>query len=907
MQQLATQTENDFNAAVSKYDADLKAYNDKVAYIGQLEAAYNAELVGAGKGVEELNAKLADAKKEAEELKVAADAARNNLNQNAQNMLEIDRLITANNTDEGTNWQQTDGLRETFKKVMVYYYLPNMGGLTDEEKEVIANLKPEDVKTVAGKNAKGGTDDTKTYHYVMVNGKKLCFNYKLLNGKKGTEIVIFEKRGVEIDDSDVAFDEFEEYKNEAGKKVDVANESVVAADSDGNGENDLLVQTNGEGTTETLISVGQDIDENKDDDIQIRVTNLGEEEVSYAYNENGDLVKTVKKGVTTVTYVKKSENVTVESKKILNKEEAQQALETQLKTLLGEGAVYDSVAVGDVAAIEAWEATGSYKPVFKDKVAISAEFDEGFDLFTPKADIREEMEGVSAGLLNTALSNKGQTLVGNPEYQVVDSDELKILGNVIYHYDYTTYVDWKPAKPYDGKLFSYWSAKREAEYQYTDNNIGTVTVTGEGATKEAAESEAKSKVNNYKQNYALAVDIQKLTTSEASLKNVGYSALVTFWQQVANSNVEKDEIVSKTTFTDENTSKLTGSMIQNKIYYDYVEKNEDHESVMTLFDENTKFTSDNDKQKHTVEAKDWGLNQALTDAKALKAKYDALYTKADDAYKKYDAAAAAVTALSTEIDKIPKRNTELFTINIDALSSMELAELIPYLEGQLSGYNENENLYEEGNTTKDIANQKELINSLRSLLAAAKNLQGVRTELGNAQTALGATVARLTPPANVPGAGGEGGTTTTTTTTTTTIAAGIPLTFAAAPGTGIAGIGAGAATLGTGMIGAGAGITGGAGEAAGDLDMTADEALTEIADAEVPRGITEDEAQDIINELKDIEDKKVPLAEKIDRETVGWWWWLLILAFGAAAVEVYRRYQNKKTQKVETTQKDDNK
>ena len=133
------------------------------------------------------------------------------------------------------------------------------------------------------------------------------------------------------------------------------------------------------------------------------------------------------------------------------------------------------------------------------------------------------------------------------------------------------------------------------------------------------------------------------------------------------------------------------------------------------------------------------------------------------------------------------------------------------------------------------------------------------------------------------------------------------MTFAAAPGTGIAGIGAGAATLGTGMIGAGAGITGGAGEAAGDLDMTADEALTEIADAEVPRGITEDEAQDIINELKDIEDKKVPLAEKIDRETVGWWWWLLILAFGAAAVEVYRRYQNKKTQKVETTQKDDNK
>ena len=165
LQKIATDTATEFDAALVKYEAELKAYNDKVAYIAQLEAGYNAELKGTKDGVDDLNTQLDAAKKEAEELKIAADNARKNLNQNAQNMLEIDRLITVNNTDSGTNWQKTDGLRDTFKKVMVYYYLPNMQGLTDDEKEAIANLKPEDVKTVTGKNAKGGTDDTK--HIIM--------------------------------------------------------------------------------------------------------------------------------------------------------------------------------------------------------------------------------------------------------------------------------------------------------------------------------------------------------------------------------------------------------------------------------------------------------------------------------------------------------------------------------------------------------------------------------------------------------------------------------------------------------------------------------------------------------------------------------------------------------------------
>ena len=916
LQGIAKTANDDFDKALSDYDKNLAAYNAQLDRIKDLEDAYNKELAAAKKGAGTVQSDLDAAQKKAKELKEAADAALANLDQQTLNMAEIDRLITLNNTDSGTNWQNDDGLRELFKKTMLFHYLPEAGIMTKEEVFALQNQDGFDINKVIESVERNGSSDY-TYHKIKVGDKTYYFNYRLKKGTDKTDIIIFEKRGVEILTNEelkkLGFDEFDEYKNEEGKEVDIsaglADGSIAAADKDNNGTNDLYVQLNGEGETVQGKKEGDVISTSEDGKTETRIETIdGVEEVSYAYNEStGEVVKTVKKGATTVVYRQQRVEITADTDKILTEDGAsEQVLKEALAAKLAADGVteYDKVAVdGEITETQEWEATGSYKPVFKDKITITATYDLGLDILKTENDVRKKMEGESAGKIEAALKAEGQTLVGSPVYQVNDHDYeyywerpivgyKPISGKPIYGMperkqrvtaDYTTYVDWHSWDLFDGKWCSYWTAERTADYKYTDNNI-TGSVTGTGTTADLAKANANAQIDNYMQTYGNAVGIQNVSV-DAALKGVTYSAWFTYWVKDADAEDGITEVVTSTTkFVDENTSELTGSIVQNKIYWDYMEDGTYHDSLMSIND--GKMATKDDGSKVEINK---GLQEELEKAKALKKKYSDLQAEAEKAVASYEEALSAVENMQKEIADIDSRNTQLFKFgNLEGLENLSAQQLIAILAPILEEYQEvPSDVVDEGEELEDPTNIIKLINSLRDLYDAANNLIEIDDLLDEAEDALGDTIARLTSPTDEPGAGGTPGAGGPDVTLPT---AGVPLAFMAFPGTGAGAAGAGG---GTGAV--------------GGLDVEDGAGLTEIGDAEIPAGMTEEEAEEIINDLTDITDKTVPLTDLPDRETVGWWWWLLMLLFGAAAVEAYRRYQNKKKKSAEVIQNDDKK
>lgn len=910
LQTLVTDTNNKFNTAQTDYNRLLKEYKAQLQTLQSLETAYGLELQGAKDGAVSLSAELDGAKKKAEELKAAADAALANLNQTTQNMVEIDRLITVNNTDQGINWQKDDGLRELYKKVMLFYYLPEAGLLTQEKVAEIQESPEFDINKVIESVERKG-DSNFTYHKITIDGTTYYFNYKLVSGNK-TDIVIFEKRGVELltdeELKQLSFDAFDEYTNETGQKVDVQDASVVKADSNGDGTEDVYIQTNGAGRTETVTEAGDVIATSEDGGIkeETRVVEInGNEEVAYAYDETtGELVKTVKQGATTVVYRQQKKEISVASQIILSETEAKAKLAEELAVQLSAEGVteYDKVSAGDVTQTQEWKATGTYKPVFDGHVDLSATYDQGFDLLRTEAGIREKMESESSWRFNDALP-EGQTLVGNPDYQVNDQeiqyyweDEFWFTtpwGKDVYRpvhksktVYYTTNAEWHEAEWHDGKVLSFWTAERSADYRYTDGTTGNVT--GTGATAAAAIADANGQIDQYKQTYSSAVDIQNRSVSDAEL-TVTYSAWFTYWQKAADSEAAATVEASRTTYSDAETSKLSGSIVQNKIYWDYMNKGIYDDSLMTL-----------NQRTAEVDGKKIDLNKGLQDeidkAKALKTKYDNLQKQAETATDAYDTALQNVNRMSEEINKLG-RNTNLFAFGeIDDLSEKTLPELIEYLRELLLEYEGvPSDEVNEGETLTDETNEIKLVNSLRDLLAAASNLVETQDLLGEAEEALGDTINRLTPPAGdgeegeegEEDEGGTGGATDTPADTIPEGTPGLPPAFNPAPASN--------PEDGAQVLGA----------TRSRSAVTRASLLEELDTAAGAEDLSDDEKQEIIDELKEtvkeekqeivnIEEEETALADTLDKETTGWWWWLLILLFGAAAIEAYRRYQKKK-------------
>ncbi|MDO5572663.1 MAG: hypothetical protein Q4G60_01645, partial [bacterium] len=350
---------------------------------------------------------------------------------------------------------------------------------------------------------------------------------------------------------------------------------------------------------------------------------------------------------------------------------------------------------------------------------------------------------------------------------------------------------------------------------------------------------------------------------------------------------------SKTTYSADDVSKLTGSVIQNKLYYDYTEKGEKHESIMTVFDTDTKFKSNTDKKYHTVTANDWGLNAEIKKAQDLKANYDNLATQAANAVTTYNTALAAVKTMSDEINKLPVRDTRLFSLSEINLSELTTAELIERLENVLSDYPEEaEKDQEEGK----LLYQEQLILSLRNLLAAANNLVAIQGSLGDAEEALSATLNRLTPP-STPAGEPDPGTPTTPGGTTPTVAT---LTAPAVPLATIPSLTAGAAGVvaGAGVGAAGAVVDAAAGAIA-DAGVVIPDAEVPLAAPTVDPGNTKTRSE----KLTDIDDTEVPLADDFDQSKANWLWLLLVALLGTTGAEAYRRHQSKKKAMVaETTE-----
>ncbi|MBE5873931.1 MAG: hypothetical protein E7287_05925, partial [Lachnospiraceae bacterium] len=309
------EAETEYEAAVEEFEEQKDIYNASVEE-AEAEAQVAAE-------------ELKEAKELADEMTEAMEAAKAEVDSDASAAMDIieKQETVADNTS--VNWREEDKL---FESIMENYYLPEQMGIEGAT-----------VKRVQGPDNDEFNYFTATYTDENGETKTSYFNYKMEEGSK-SQIVIFEKREEEIkvwDDLDgdgevdgVSPDEYDEYavadENGNATKETVSVEEVEAGVADGSivEVEDAVVQTNEVTETEELVVEETVETENGEQDIIIAEET---KEESFAFDEEGNLVKTVTADVTTITYT----NATFESEETYEdaaaRDEAASAKEAELE------------------------------------------------------------------------------------------------------------------------------------------------------------------------------------------------------------------------------------------------------------------------------------------------------------------------------------------------------------------------------------------------------------------------------------------------------------------------------------------------------------------------------------------------------------------------------------------------
>lgn len=852
----ADQAQKDFDTKLATYNEAKNAYDAAAAKVKEYEDAYNTAVANADSNAAAAQKALEQAKANADALEQAVTAAKDAVDASAKGAMEIANMEDTTRTDGGLNWKNEDKL---FITIMEKYYLPET-----------QDIKDATVTRVQGK-------DNNEYNYFKAtyieNGveKVKYFNYKMDdNGKSKDDIVIFEKREVEIfGDSNKTPDQ---YVKDTDQKtvVDVAAgvEGGTVVDAGGKyyeyeskEDKPLVSDSEITGTSKEDVTVDED-----------------SKQESWSYNaETGELVKTVTANVTTITYT----GATFTSdKSYATDAERDAAAEATVKEL-------DTASGKDVTITETEEttytATGTYIPTFTKTVNVNKKYESGCWWY--EADSKKEAEDKAydwakdqidddlgdyylIGNIKSELSvsmteeetESYNTLFG-PVTVVTDDSDYLVTGTVSATYakvtkdtiDQSTFGSlWDDIKALirkgettNEKLEAAARAAVEADggiflsadwvdWKYNKATIryvkGYKVTSGEKQTEKEAKEAVQELVDKQ-------VNDQKATgvynTNVATDSKTTYSYTVDYLQKFSENTENKD--VATETYS--NAVGLSGQIIQNKNY----------------IDGNILLTQ-----------KDEGYRKFVDDAKTLTGKYESLLKEAEKAKADVAAAQDKVKDLQDEIDKLKSKNS-----NTQALAT---------LEKQL----------ESAKTDRD---------------KAEKTLNKILEKLENAGITRDEVVDRLTP--NTPG-GGDGGnggnpgggtpgmteadpgagttagglatvmTTTTTTTTNVAVAAQAP---------------AGNAGAGNVVAGnAGAGNAGAGNQAVVNID---DEA-TPLAAGIEEQDTTDNEKADEDANTVTIEDEETALAASVDQEKMSWWWLLIVLVLGATGYEMYRKHQEKK-------------
>lgn len=877
----ADQAQKDFDAKLAAYNTAKDAYDEAAAKVAKYEKAYNEAIATANDNADAAKKELEQAQKNAKALEDAVAAAKDAVDASAKDAMEIADMEKLTREDGGLNWKNEDKL---FIAIMENYYLPEK---LDIQGATVTRVQGKDNNEYNYFVAEYSLKDENGNDLVDENGKvrteKKYFNYKM-DGNSKDDIVIFEKREVEIfGDANETPDQY--VKDDDQKTVvDVVagqkNNTVVNAGGKyyeyvSKGDKTLVSNSEITGTSKKDVAV----DENT-------------KQESWSYDaKTGELVKTVKANVTTITYTDATFTSDNSYATDAERDTAAADKKKELEDATGKDATITETKK------TTYTATGTYIPTFTKTVNVKNEEVEwkhtnkltDFGVKTEEeavAQVKKEQEnnlkkdiqkdddlyflGVSSNLAVT----------GHTEDKRHDDSDFLVSGTVSATYakvtkqtvDQSTFgALWDDIKSLFGgqstneKLENAAKAAIEAEggiflsANWADGSFNKATIryvagvkvtTNENQTEQAAKDDVKTTaLAQAKKNGAAGVYNVK-TKDTDTVAHTTYSYTVNYLE---GTKTTENEAVTTETYG--NAVGLSGQIIQNK---NYLDKN----ILLTQKDKGYRTFVDDAK----------ALTKALTD------KYEGLLEKAKQANADVTDAQAKVDALKKEIEDLENKSSN----------------------------------------TKKLADLKaELAIAEADRDAAEETLYDIIDKLKDAETTRDEVVDKLTPKKpgggsgdnggnggnrdNNPGGGTSGETddapgADTTTEDTTTVPTVITTTatddvVVTAPVAAVAN-GAGAGNVAAGNAGAG--------NAAGNV-ATGNQGVVTIEDEAAPlaASIDDQDATDTKEAKEDvktvtIEDEEAPLDASIDQEKMSWWWLLIVMVLGATGYEMYRKHQEKK-------------
>ncbi len=878
----ADQAQQDFEDKLDDYNNAKALYDEAAALVAKYEKEYNDAIVNADSNAAAAQAELEKAKANAAALEQAVSAAKKAVDDSAATAMKIAEKEDLTRTDSGLNWRNEDQL---FIAIMENYYLPEKLGIEGAK-----------VTRVQGK-------DNNEYNYFKAvykdadgNEQVKYYNFKMDdNGKSKDDIVIFEKREVEI------FGDPNETPDQYVKDDDQKTVVDVAAGL----ENGTVVDADGKyyeyGSKEdkTLVSNSVITGTSKED---VTVDETSKQE-NWSYDaETGELVKTVTADVTTITYTEATFTSDQSYATDAERDEAAAAKEKELEDATGKDATINETE----ETTNTYTANGTYIPTFTKTVNVNKEYESGYLWY--EADSKKEAKekafdwakdkidddlgdyyrigDIKSDLSVSMTEEETETykIFGKKHTIVTDDSDYLVTGTVTATYAKVTKQTvsqstfgalWDDIKSLfggqstnekleeaarkvveaDGGIFlsanwDDWSFNK-ATIRYV---AGVKVTTDEQQTeKDAKNAVKKTALEQAKANGASGVYNVKTTGTDA-VGHTTYSYSVDYLKE------DKKTTENKTVATETygNASGLSGQIIQNKNYYDAINKGESDKILLTQ--------------------KDTDYRAFVDDAKALTGKYDRLLTEAQNANADVATAQAKVDALKAEIEALKGKST----------NTKKLEELAA-----------------------------KLVIAQADRDAAEETLNEILEKLEKAGVTRDEVVDRLTPDTpdggtdgNPGGTGGNGGNpgggtpgttygdlgtdTTTdglaTVVTTTTTAAATANTAVAAQA--VAANGAGAANVAAGN--AGAGNAAGNAAAGNQGVVTIEDEASPLAASIDDQDTTDTEQNKEDAQTVTIEDEASPLDASIDQEKMSWWWLLIVLVLGATGYEMYRKHQEKK-------------
>lgn len=839
LENTVSKAQSDFNEKLATYNDAKKAAEEAAAKAAEYENAYNQAIANADSNTEAAAAELEKAQAEAEALKKAVEDAKSEVDESAAGALAIKELEDAADTKK-INWTAEDAL---FVEIMESYYLPEQMGIEDAT-----------VTRIQGK-------DNDEYNYFLVkyideNGKEqeTYYNYKL-EGEKN-EIVLFEKRDVEVNgDPCVNPDQYRDENNNIVSKDQLSTGLVDGTYVDVDGtyyeKNDKTgSETNVENTTITDTSTT---------DVTIDDSTKSE---TYKTDENGNLIKEVTADVTTATYTEKTYT-------------SDQSYDTQAQRDQAAEAMKEALADEDKAATvintenTVYTAFGTYIPTFIASLTINETVKVMDNPFNDN------------GEKTTAINNVKKDVEKDIEKKLDSGDEYYIMDDIAFSdmnankkkdgFGIDTYNVVGEAIVTYAKItsreidFSFWqglgniftNSLEEISQRWVNENgggifvdanwvnwdtktatikyVAAVSTTGEEA---ASSAEANASLNSaiqkelasvgktpYANATATATNKSVKTTSETT-----YSYSVDYMEKTSEST--DNQVIETETYG--NAEALSGEIVQNLNY----------------LNGNIKMTQSDKDYRSYVD----GNVQKVAD-------YNRLLEEANVAQKDVETAQAKVTSLQNEIDALKSKGSNLNMAELEAalltaeaeLNSAEdkLEELLDKLDDAKTAHNDKIDDLTKDNSSNVSDGENFEDNSFEDDSSEDDSSEDDDEIIIN-------TVAVTQPTVNAP---------------VSTPVATTPVTPTPVEPT----------------------------------PVTEDQNLVTIEETPVPlasgaeNATVEESKTDADQNLVTIDEQEVPLAAmptEEEKATMSWWWLLIVAAMGATGYKLYRDHQKKKTSKV---------